>query len=94
MAKKRSGINCQFDLRPLEVENHLVCKWHATYCSKAFDEGYNFALDLTSIGSFHTKLWASKVAKVPILKILGLHLGVLRQNDIWVLVLGKAQNIL
>jgi hypothetical protein len=51
------------------------------YRWKDLDEGYNFVLDLTSIGGLHAKLWASKVAKVLILGILGLP----RQNDIWVL---------
>jgi len=45
--------------------------WHSTYRWKALDEGYNFALDLISIGGLHTKLWASKVARVLILGILG-----------------------
>ncbi len=36
---------------------------------------YNFALNLTSIGGLHTKLWASKVTKVPILGFSGLPLG-------------------
>ncbi len=45
---------------------------------KDLDEGYNFPLDLTSIEGLHKKLWASKVAGVPISGVLG-------QNDIWVL---------
>jgi len=36
--------------------NFHVCKWHVTNCWKAFDNGYNFALDLTSIKGLHTKL--------------------------------------
>jgi len=32
-----------------------VCKWHATYCWKNLSEGYNFALDLTSIKSMKKK---------------------------------------
>jgi hypothetical protein len=55
-----------------------MCRWRATYRWKALDEGYNFALDFISIGGLHAKLWAPKVA------------GVLRQNDIWVLVLWLA----
>ncbi len=53
--------------------------WHVTYCWKALEKGYNFALGL------HT----SKVPRIPILGISGLptwefsNLGVLRQNDIW-----------
>jgi len=40
----------QFDSRPLKVGNHadfLLCRWHATYCWKALDKGYNFALVTT-----------------------------------------------
>jgi len=36
---------------------------------KALDEGYNFALDVTSIEGLHKKLWASKVVRVPISRI-------------------------
>jgi hypothetical protein len=43
---------------------------------KALDEGYNFALDLTSIGGLDKKLWDSKVQGVPILRISGLNLRV------------------
>jgi len=46
-----------------------------TYHWKDLDEGYNFALDLISIGGFHTKLRAPKVAGVPNVGILGLSLG-------------------
>jgi len=54
-----------------------MCRWHATYLWKSFDEGYNFVLNLTSIGGLHKKLWALKVTRVPISRILG-------QNEIWV----------
>jgi hypothetical protein len=46
-----------------------------TYRWKAFDEGYNFALDLVVIGGLHAKLWTPKVAGVPIGGISGLPLG-------------------
>jgi len=36
------------------------------------DEGYNVDLDLTSMRGLHKKLWASKVARIPILRISGL----------------------
>ncbi len=39
-------------------------RWCATYHWKDLDEGYNFALDLTSIKGLHKTLWVSKVAKV------------------------------
>ncbi len=75
--KKGHELNYQFDSRPLKVKNSpnfLKCRYCATYYWKVFNEGYNFASDLTSIGGLHIKLWASKVV------------GVLGQNDIWVLV--------
>jgi hypothetical protein len=58
--------------RPLKVGNRpysLACRWHAIYHWKAFDKGYNLALDLISIEGLHTKLWVSKVAGVAILGI-------------------------
>jgi hypothetical protein len=74
MAKR----NWWFDSWPLKTKNlpdFLAFRWCATYHWKTFDEGYNFALDLTSIRGMHTKLWASKVTIVPILGILGLPFG-------------------
>jgi hypothetical protein len=68
----------QFDSQSPKVRNRpdsLACRWRATYYWKAFDERYNFALDLISIQILHGKLWAPKVAGVPTLGILGLPLG-------------------
>jgi hypothetical protein len=59
----------QFDFQPLKVWNCFelhTCKWHATYHWKSLDEGYNFALNLTSSASLHKKLWAFKAMRVPI----------------------------
>ncbi len=70
--KKGRESNWRFDSRSLKVDNRtdfLVCRWHVTFRQKALDEGYDFALDLISIGGLHAKLWASKVAGVPILGI-------------------------
>jgi len=39
------------------------------------DKGYNFALDLISIGGIHAKLWCPKVVGVPTLAISGFPLG-------------------
>jgi hypothetical protein len=61
-----------------------MCRRHATYRWKVFDKGYNFALELTSIRAMHKKLWASKVAKVPILGIAGLPTWSPKKNAIWV----------
>jgi hypothetical protein len=68
----------QFDSRRLKVGNHpniLVCKWHATYRCKTLNKGYNFALDFISIEGLHAKLWAPKVAKILVVRILRLPLG-------------------
>jgi hypothetical protein len=46
-----------------------VWKWHSIYRWKVLNVGYNFASNLTSIAGLHKKLWASKVARVPILRI-------------------------
>jgi hypothetical protein len=45
--------------------------WRATYRWKALNEGYNFSLDLISIGGLHTKLWGLEVIRAPILEISG-----------------------
>jgi hypothetical protein len=45
----------------------------AIYHWKALDKGYNFASYLIAIGGLHAKLWAPKVARIPIA----------RQNAIW-----------
>jgi hypothetical protein len=58
--KKGQKSNWQFDSRPLKVENQpnsLAYRQRATYHWKAFDKGYNFVLDLISIGGLLTKLW-------------------------------------
>jgi hypothetical protein len=74
----KEGPRSQIDSRPLKVRNRpnfLAWRWCATYHWKALDKGYNFALDLISIGGLHTKLWAPKVDGVPTLRISGLPLG-------------------
>jgi len=84
--RKGRELNCQFDSRPLKVGNRpdfVPWRCHATYCWKTFDKGYNFGLDLTSIGGLHTKLWVSKGTGVQILGIS--QVGVSGQNDIWLL---------
>jgi hypothetical protein len=74
----KEGCYWQLDSQPLKIKNRpnfLECRWCATYCWKALDEGYNFAWDLISIKGLHTKLCAPKVTRVPTLGILGLPLG-------------------
>jgi hypothetical protein len=52
-----------------------VCRWLATYFWKALDVGFNFVLELIPIGGLHTKLWGSKVTRVPTLGISRLPFG-------------------
>jgi hypothetical protein len=56
--KERLRIKLSFGSQPLKVGNRpnfLTCRWHATYRWKSL-KGYNFALDLVSIGGLHAKL--------------------------------------
>jgi hypothetical protein len=76
--RKGRESNWQFDCWPLKVKNcfnFLACRWRGTYRWKDFNEGYNFALDIISIGGLHTKLWAPKIVEVPNLGISRLPLG-------------------
>jgi hypothetical protein len=87
--KKGRESNWQFDFQPLKVWNRpyfLTFTWRATYHWKDIYEGYNVFLDLISIRGLHAKLWTPKVARIPIVEFRDSHLGVPRQNDIWVLV--------
>ncbi len=45
------------------------------YHWKAFDEGYNFALDLITVGGLHKKLCPFKVARILVVGISGLPIG-------------------
>jgi hypothetical protein len=71
MAKRRVGNHPDF----------LACRWRVTYRWKFFDESYNFALDLVSIESLHTKLWGPKVAGLLTLTISGLSFGSLQTKQ-------------
>jgi hypothetical protein len=75
--KKGRELNWQFDSWPLKVgnwPNFLMCRC-VTYRWKALNEGYNFALDLISIGGLHIKLWSPKNARVLTLGISRLPFG-------------------
>ncbi len=66
------------DSRPLKVHNQpdsLACRQGGTYCWKALDEGYNFALDLVAFEGLHKKLCALKVVGVQVVAISRLPLG-------------------
>ncbi len=48
----KEGPGVKFDSQPLKVKNlldFLACRWCCTYHWKDLNEGYNFALDRTSI---------------------------------------------
>jgi hypothetical protein len=76
--KKGQKSNWQFDSRPLKVKNRpnfLACKQRVAYLWKVFNKGYNFALDLITIGGLHEELCALKVTGVPVVGISGLPFG-------------------
>jgi hypothetical protein len=76
--KKGQESNGKFDSWTLKVKNRpdfLMCRWCATYRWKDLDKGYNFSLDIISIEGLKKKLWASKVAGVPISSNLGMTFG-------------------
>jgi len=84
--KKGPESNWQFDSRPLKFRNRpdfLAWRWRATYCWKTLDEGYNFVLNLISIGGLHTKLWAPKVVGVPSLGKCHLDVGLVERHKIY-----------
>jgi hypothetical protein len=103
--KKGQESKCQFDSQPLKVKNNLklhACRWHATYRWKAFDKAYNFSLDFASIRGFNKNLWASKMARVPILRISRLptweslkkwHLGVAPMANHWEYYKGEGDSL-
>ncbi len=61
-----------------------MCRSCATYCWKAFNEGYNFALNLTSIQGLHKKNMGLQSYRSPNFENFGtINLGIPEQNDIW-----------
>ncbi len=52
-----------------------MCRWLATYRSKAVNQGYNFFSNLITIKGLHVKLCALKVARVLVMRISGLPFG-------------------
>jgi len=73
--KKGRESNCQFDSRLEKIGNWpnlLSFRQRATYCWKALNDSYNFALDRTSIRGLLAKLWGSKVVGVFVGAISGL----------------------
>jgi hypothetical protein len=82
--KKGWASNWQFDSRPQKVENQpdfRVSKWLLTHCWKAFNESYNFALDLVPIGGLSAKLWPCEVVGVSTLTITRLPFGSLETKS-------------
>jgi hypothetical protein len=76
--KKGRESNCQFDSRPLKVENRPlpdVASRSATRRWKALDESYNFGLELVPIRVWGEELWLSKVPWLQSETVSGLQLG-------------------
>jgi len=79
----------------MEYPDFIVWRWRGTYRWKALNEGYNFAWDFTSIRGFTQSCRLSKLGKFQFRKFRDSHLrvghlGVPRQNEIWVLALWPA----
>jgi hypothetical protein len=75
MAKRKVGSQIG-NLTPDHLKSRIdPISLHATYCWKALNKGYNFALDLVAITGLHTKLCALKVAGILVVRISGLPLG-------------------
>jgi hypothetical protein len=87
MAKRRVRSQiCQFDSWPLNIRNCLdLLKFRrrATYRWYTFDKNYNVTLDLISIEGLQKKLWASKITRILIPRILRLQLGSLETKCHW-----------
>jgi hypothetical protein len=84
--KKVWESNWQFDSRPLKVVNwhdFLTCRWHATNCWKALNKSYNFASDLISMEVCKESYGPSKSRQSQVWEFRDSHLGVPRQNAIW-----------
>ncbi len=82
--KKGQESKCQFDSWPLKVRNHLnlhMFRRHVRYHCKVLNKEFSFVLGLTSIGSLHKKLWASKMAGI---LISGIPTWSPWKNTIWV----------
>jgi hypothetical protein len=76
--KEGPGVELPVWLRPQKVGNRPlpdVRFGSATWCWKALDESYNFALNHIAIQGLLAKLWGFKVPRVPFGAISGLPLG-------------------
>ncbi len=71
-ARLRAKKKVRESSAPENWPNLLACRWHVTYRWKALNEGYNFALNLITIGGLHEKLSNPKVTEVPTIGISGL----------------------
>jgi hypothetical protein len=84
--KKGRESNCQFDSRPLKVENRpfpdlriesAIRSW------KDLDEGYKFGSDLVTIRPVSRELWAPKVPRLHPGQFRDSNLGVPGKRVIW-----------
>jgi len=85
--------NWQFVSWSLKVGNRLdsgMCRWSAKHHWKAFEENYNFGLDLILIRVRGEKLWAPKVPRFKLGQFRDSTLGVLGKRVIWMQVRRRA----
>jgi hypothetical protein len=76
--KERSGVKLAIWLLTIKTRESTQFPCVQVACHiplKSSRWGYNFALDLISIRSLHTKLWGPKIAEIPTLKISKLPFG-------------------
>jgi hypothetical protein len=77
-AKEGPGVKLVVWLPTTKNQNRPlpdVCKRSETWHWKAFEESYNFGLDLTSIGGLSQEIWVPKVPGVQLGTVSGLLLG-------------------
>jgi len=84
--KKGRESNWQFDSRPLKVENRpnfLACKWRATYHWKSLDEATTLLQTSSPSKVCIQSYGAPKLRESQLWEFWDSHLGVPRQNAIW-----------
>jgi hypothetical protein len=78
MGKRRTGSqtgSLTLVTKSRESARIDVSRWSATWCWKAFEEGYKFDSDRVPIEGRGEELWSLKVPRVQTGTVLGLHLG-------------------
>jgi hypothetical protein len=85
-AKERPGVKLAIWLPTTKIQESPQFPCVKVTCNillKKFWRGYNFVLDLISIGGLHTKLWAPKVVGVPSLGKCHLDVGLVERHKVY-----------